>query len=213
MRARWLGVAGIALFGIVAGACGNGDDEVAPTPVVETEPIDGAVEIARLSLPDGLSDSEVADLIEDLCGGGDAGALVAQLQAVPITDQAQLAAAIDALAAGAEGYCPDDVDPAVDALQAAAAPTTTAPAASADAQAGAQSAGSGSSGTQRSGTSGSSGTSASPSNSSSGSASTGSGNASGTGNSSGTDFTQSVGSGSTSNSSSSGSGASSSTAG
>jgi hypothetical protein len=201
MRRR-IALVAIALVALGAAACGNQDDvEGSEDEPVVTGEVDQAVEIARLSLPAAVTDDVAADLIESLCAAAGSGAVapvVAQLQASSL-DPAEAPAALDALAAGAGTYCPDDVDDVVPQVQQALAPATTATtAASGVAPSGGSSSRSSSSGT---GT-----TTGGTSNSSTGSASAGGGNASGTGNSSSTDFTQGVGS---SNSSSSGGGSAS----
>ena len=121
---------------VLLAVAGCGDDKAASDdePVV-TDGIDQAVEVAKLSLPATLSDDIVATLIEDLCasaGSGDVDAVVAQLQGAGV-DAADSASTLDALAAGAGTWCPDDVDDVVPQVQQALAPTpsSTVPAAAA----------------------------------------------------------------------------------
>jgi hypothetical protein len=207
---RWVVLPVVALLAL--GACGNEDDVTGEGDEqgVVADDIGTAVEVAKLSLPSTISDDAVADLIQDLCiaaGTGDTDPVVAQLVA-STADPAQLPSNLDAVAAGAGTYCPDDVDDILPVVQQALSPSTTTPT-----TAGAAGATSGSSSGSSASTSGASGggsNSGGASTQSSGSASVGGGNATGTGNSSSTDFSQGA---SSSNSASSGDGASSATTG
>jgi hypothetical protein len=192
---RWLALPVLALLAVTA--CGNKDDvEGADEQPVATDEVGTAVDIARLSLPATLDDRTVGELIRDLCsaaGTGDIDPVVAQLVASGVATD-QLPSSVDALAAGAGTYCPDDVDDVVPQVQQALAPAPPTTAATAEAVAGAGGTGRpggsarSSSSASSSGGSGSGGTSTQ----SSGSASAGGGNASGTGNQSSTGFSQGV---------------------
>jgi hypothetical protein len=191
----------LALLLLGAGACGGQDDA---SGEVDTErptvDLSGAVAVAQSSMPIELPDSRVRVLLEDLCaaGIGDAADVADQVAAMPLADAGQAGAVVEALDAGTDELCPDEVDPAVhDAVSAAAvaaAPTpTTVPAATA--AGGTSSSGSGTSPRTNeysdSSTAGSASSSGS-SNTSSGSGAVGSGNANGSGNQSSTNFGQSV---------------------
>jgi hypothetical protein len=205
---RWLAVPVVAL--LVVGACGGKDDvEGAEEEPVVADDVATAVDIARMSLPASVTQAEVADMLQDLCiaaGTGDIGPVVAELVAAT-DDPAQLPSSVDALAAGAGTYCPQDVDAVAARVRDAVAPTTTtvAPAAAATERTG----GTGSTGSSSGRSSSSASTGSGSSTQSSGSATVGGGNATGTGNSSSTDFSQ----GASSSNSSSGGGSSNSTTG
>ncbi len=205
MRRSAVALASLLLLG--AAACGGQDDESGAvdteTPTVD---LSGAVAVAQSSMPIELPDSRVRVLLEDLCaaGIGDAADVADQVAAMPLADAGQAGAVVQALDAGTDELCPDEVDPAVhDAVAAAAvaaAPTpTTVPATSA--AGGTSPSRSGASrGTNEysdSSTAGSTSSSRSTSssgstNSSSGSGAVGGGNANGSGNQSSTNFGQSV---------------------
>ena len=216
---RWLALPAVLVLAALP-ACGDGADRAAEddAPATPTR-AERAVEVARLALPTSLSDAAVTELLDGLCGAagsGDVAGVAARLQAAGIDPGAE-ATALDALAAGASTYCPDDVDAVLPQVQQALAPTTTLPidpagAAGATAAAGSGGAGgaagatapaSGTAGAaSTSGGSGSTatgGSSGGAANGSSGAATAGGGNATGTGNQSSTGLTQGVGSGGATN--------------
>lgn len=200
-----LPILGALLLG--GAACGGKDDAEGQ---VDTElprgDLASALTVAQSEMPVEVPDSRVRVLIGDLCEAGpaDVDGIVEQLAGLPVSDQAQLDAVLQALDSGTEELCPDEVDPAVraalatDAQAAAPSPTTTAVAASASSN-GTSSASGGSAPAAESAPAGSSSTPSGASNGSTGSAAVGGGNASGSGNQSSTDYTQSVGSGSATN--------------
>ncbi len=199
MRRSAVALASVLLLG--AAACGGQDDE---SGEVDTErptvDLSGAVATAQSSMPIELPDSRVRVLLEDLCaaGIGDAAHVADQVGAMPLADAGQAGAVVQALDAGTDELCPDEVDPSVhDAVEAAAAAatptsTTTAPAAvQSNRSSSVESESPSSNSYSSSGSTGASSSSGS-SNSSSGSGAAGGGNATGAGNQSSTNFGQNV---------------------
>jgi hypothetical protein len=187
---------------LAAAACGGQQDDASGQLDTERPTVDlsGAVATAQSSMPIELPDSRVRVLLEDLCaaGVGDAGDVANQVAAMPLADAGQADAVVQALDAGTDELCPEEVDPAVhDAVAAAAvaaAPTTTTVPTPSAAGAPSQSRSGASPSTNEYSDSSTAGSSSSggSSNSSSGSGAVGSGNADGSGNQSSTNFGQSV---------------------
>ena len=215
---RWLTLPAVSVLAALA-ACGGGTDRAADDDAPSTpSQAERAVEVARLAVPTALTDATVTDLLDGLCdaaGSGDVAGVATRLQSVGIAPDG-VPSALDALAAGASTYCPDDVDAVVPQVQQALAPPTpTSAVAPAEAERAASTAGSGGAGTSSAtpapgtagavnatgsdGSTATGGTSGSGSNSSSSASSSGGGNASGTGNQSSTGLTQGVGSGGATN--------------